>query len=167
MCIFTREEGGRRPLARQIGRPASLGCSLTCRSSETRALYFWSGMQAGGGCGSTSYNLTRSAWSDVERGTSGGTRLSGSRGKRLRQKYRGERREGRCVQTQAAPAQRASAIRFASINACRIKLAVVWRIHATEAAIVDACRLRGDHGPTGAEVAAVVAGRGRDRCGGA
>ena len=58
------------------------------------------------------------------------TRLSGSRGKRLRQKYRGERREGRCVQTQAAPAQRASAIRFASINACRIKLAVVWRIHS-------------------------------------
>ena len=56
--------------------------------------------------------------------------LSGSRGKRLRQKYRGERREGRCVQTQVAPAQRASAIRFASINACHIKLAVVWRIHS-------------------------------------
>ena len=85
LYILTRGEGGRRLVARQIGRQASLGCSLTCRSSETRALYFWSGMQAGGGCGSTSYNLTRSAWSDVERGTSGGTRLSGSRGKRLRQ----------------------------------------------------------------------------------
>ena len=71
LCIFTRGEGGRRLVARQIGRPASLGCSLTCRSSETRALYFWSEMQAGGGCGSTSYNLTRSAWSDVERATSG------------------------------------------------------------------------------------------------
>ena len=31
-----------------------------------RGIIFWSRMQAGGGCGSTSYNLTRSVWSERE-----------------------------------------------------------------------------------------------------